>query len=110
DRRPSERLQFQQDVADSAGFVIAGRTMVRVLEDQLFVLRADTPGRARFFAGLHRLHELLAPLDPLFIPRGRLARAHRAPLATTRGRRQRENACGTITSPPPCPSTGLWRR
>src|SRR5690554_492708 len=75
DRFPAEFAHLHEDIPDTPVLVVSGCAMVGELVNELLVLGADAPTFGRLLARLHRCHELLAPLDPLFLF-GRRTRTH----------------------------------
>ena len=76
DRFPAEFAQRQQQVADTARFVIGRGVVVRRVEDQLFVFRADPPAVAGLFARRHGFCQLPDILDHRIVAICCLPRAH----------------------------------
>jgi hypothetical protein len=67
DRFPAELAQLQQDVADSAVLVIDGRHGRRSCR-RASRARCRSAIERRLLAGLHRLDQLLEPLDRRLLP------------------------------------------
>ncbi len=76
DRLPPELGEREQQVADAAGLVVAGRAVIASMIYQLFVLSADAPAFGQLLAVDHRRDQLLAALDDRVFGARRLAGAH----------------------------------
>src|SRR5690606_20294321 len=82
DRLPTELPHFHQDIEDTSGFVVRRGAVVVEFVDELFVLGANAPIGRRLLPGLHRLDELVAPLDAMLVALAGRSRAHRRAVRT----------------------------